>query len=74
MSSQDTKIKPTMLVSGLGLLAHMVPLPLRALGTINGHEIRYICIANKNKRLLIKENVFLDLFAMVFKELNLNGK
>ena len=25
-------------------------------------------IANKNKRLLIKENVFLDLFAMVFEE------
>ena len=27
-------------------------------------------IANKNKRLLIKENVFLDLFAMVFEEHN----
>ena len=27
-------------------------------------------IANKNKRLLIKENVFLDLFAMVFEEYN----
>ena len=28
-------------------------------------------IANKNKRLLIKENVVLDLFAMVFEEHNL---
>ena len=27
-------------------------------------------IANKNKRFLIKENVFLDLFAMVFEEHN----
>ena len=28
----------------------------------------------KNKRLLIKENVFLDLFAMVFEEHNLKKK
>ena len=27
-------------------------------------------IANKNKRLLIKENLFLDLFAMDFEEHN----
>ena len=32
---------------------------------------RICIIANKNKRLLIKENVFLDLFAMVFEEHNL---
>ena len=31
-------------------------------------------IANKNKRFLIKENVFLDLFAMVFEEHNLKKK
>ena len=31
-------------------------------------------IANKDKRLLIKENVFLDLFAMFFKEHNLKKK
>ena len=30
--------------------------------------------ATKNKRLLIKENVFLDLFAMVFEERNLKKK
>ena len=30
--------------------------------------------ATKNKRLLIKENVFLDLFAMVFEEHNLKKK
>ena len=53
---------------------HMVPWALRALGTINGHEIGYIRIANKNKRLLVKYSVFFDLFAMVCKELNLNGK
>ena len=29
---------------------------------------RICIIANKNKRLLIKENVFLDFFAMVFEE------
>ena len=27
-------------------------------------------VANKSKRLLVKENVFLDLFAMVFEEHN----
>ena len=31
---------------------------------------RICIIADKNKRLLIKENVFLDLFAMVFEEHN----
>ena len=31
--------------------------------------INYI-VANKSKRLLVKENVFLDLFAMVFEEHN----
>ena len=31
-------------------------------------------IANKNKRFLIKENVFLDLFAKVFEENNLKKK
>ena len=32
---------------------------------------RYNIIANKNKRLPIKENLFLDLFTMVFEEYNL---
>ena len=32
---------------------------------------RYNIIANKNKRLPIKENLFLDLFNMVFEEYNL---
>ena len=32
---------------------------------------RYNIIANKNKRLPSKENLFLDLFNMVFEEYNL---
>ena len=32
---------------------------------------RYNIIASKNKRLPIKENLFLDLFTMVFEEFNL---
>ena len=31
-------------------------------------------VANKNKRLLIKENIFLDLFLMVFEEHNFKEK
>ena len=31
-------------------------------------------VAKKNKRLLIKENIFLDLFLMVFEEHNLKKK
>ena len=35
------------------------------------HQRPLYIIANKNKRLLIKENAVLDLFAMVFEEHNL---
>ena len=42
---------------------------VRSMNKLRTRE-RICIIANKNKRLLIKENVFLNLFAMIFEELN----
>ena len=42
----------------------------RAKTSHNCQRLLYI-VAKKNKRLLINENVFLDLFAVVFEEHNL---
>ena len=72
MSSRDTKIKGTSLKSALGLLAKEYeknPSYGRTHGALGSTSTRHNKRTRSSIRLLIKDSVFLHLFAMVFKEL-----